>query len=75
MRNIGWVCEYVRKNIFYICTYDKIAQKANVADLGKKERHTIFQNDVNITFYVNKDSVGPDYEEAVKALKAIMALR
>jgi hypothetical protein len=74
MRNIGWVCEKVRKNIFYICTYDNYANKAKVTDLGKKEEHSIFYKNVNISFYVNKDSIGTDYEKAVKALKAIMAL-
>ena len=75
MVNIGWICEYVRKNIFYICTYDEYADKAKVTQLAMKEKHTIFQRDVNTTFYVKKDSYGDDYKKAVTALKAIMNVK
>ena len=75
MKNIGWVCEYVRKNIFSINTYDDLAEKAKITQLAVKEKHTIFQKNVNITFYVKKGSIGTDFERAVATLKAIRDIR
>ena len=77
----AWVGE--RKKVFEIQSYKKLGDKSNVTHLADKivsgaifvSKKQDFGQGTGITFYVQKDSRGPDYEKAVEALKAIHSLK
>jgi len=77
----AWVGE--RENVFEIQSYKKLGDKSNVTHLADKivpgaifvSKKQDFGQGTGITFYVQKDSRGPDYEKAVEALKAILSLK
>jgi hypothetical protein len=77
MKNIGWTGELIRKNKFYICTYNEYANRAGVIHLAAEIKigNRIFQKEVEVFFYVEKGSIGHDFENACAALKAIKDIR
>ena len=79
----AWVRELRRDDKFEISTYKKLGDKSNVTHLADKivpgMHYVSKKQDVGegtgIVYYVQKDSRGPDYDKAVKALKAILSLK
>jgi hypothetical protein len=79
----AWVGERKKDNVFEIQSYKKLGDKSNVTHLADKivpgaifvSKKQDFGQGTGITFYVQKDSRGPDYEKAVEALKAILSLK
>jgi len=80
----GWVRELKREALFRIETYGYLVERAGVGDLAEEVRegmhYTSKKRDpdgkgVGILFNVTKGSHGVDYQKAIKALEAIMALK
>ena len=79
----AWVEERKKDNKFEIGSYKNLGDKSNVTHLADKivlganfvSKKQDFGQGTGITFYVQKDSRGPDYEKAVEALKAILSLK
>ncbi len=73
----GWVSEKKRRSLFRVDTYKWLGDEAEVSDLAdgvKKNMH--FNNEgTGMFFYVKRGSEAEDYKKAIRALKAIMALR
>ena len=71
----AWVLELKRKGIFMIGTYKDLAVKAGVYDLSNGEKPRMNWNDTGIFFFVKKDSKENDFQNAVKALTAILKIK
>ena len=80
----GWIRELKRKDLFEISTYKHLGDDAGVSELADKIKegmHYISKNKdsegtgAGIVFFVKKGSKGEDYKKAVKALRAIIAVR
>lgn len=80
----GWIRELKREDLFKIETYGYLGDRAEVSGLAdevKEGMHFIAKKKdldgkgTGIVFNVRKDSHGGDYRKAIKALRAIMALK
>ena len=80
----GWVRELKREDLFRIETYGYLGERAGVSDLADEVRGGMYITSkkkdpdgkgTGILFNVRKGSHGDDYQKAIQALRAIMALR
>jgi len=80
----AWIRELKREDLFKIETYGYLGDRAEVSGLAdevKEGMHFIAKKKdldgkgTGIVFNVRKGSHGEDYQKAIKALRAIMALK
>jgi hypothetical protein len=79
----GWIRELKREDLFRIETYEGLGDRAGVSDLADEVREGMYYTSkkkdpggkgTGILFNVKKGSYGEDYQKAIRALRAIMAL-
>lgn len=71
----AWIRELKGKGIFEISTYKDLAEKAGVCDLSSGEKPRMHWNDTGIFFFVERDRKDTDYQNALKALIAILRMK
>jgi hypothetical protein len=71
----GWVGEKKGEDIFFIASLKKLADKANVTKLANEIRPNNIFGKPGVGFLVQRDSQGEDYDNAVKALRAIKDIK